>query len=238
MIRDQATQEIDRWFNPKEHFGIVVGREGWHVGTIGIVASRLTSRYYRPSVVIGFDEHGKGSGSCRSIAEMDVVQALESCRHLLDSFGGHRMAAGLVLDRANLNAFAESFNTACAGQLQAADLRPKETIDAWITLDQANDDLMKEIHRLKPLGTGHPAPVWGCRNVSIAGQPRVVGGHHLKLRLCAGATAIDAIAFNMGDRSLPTGPMDVLFELEENEFRGIRSRQLRLRDFRPSSIDP
>ena len=108
-IRDEAEQEIGERFDENIHFGLVAGREGWHIGAIGIVASRLCSRFGRPAIVVGFDENGLGRGSCRSIESLDLVSVLQACEDLLESFGGHRMAAGLTVRRDNFDAFKERF---------------------------------------------------------------------------------------------------------------------------------
>ena len=235
QIAEQAVEDIEKTFDAHETFGIVVGREHWNVGTVGIVASRLCSRYKRPSVVIAFDDDGFGRGSCRSVGAINMVEALDACSELLDSHGGHKMAAGLSLKRDNFSAFCEQFNAACKKQAKPSDFISTYTVDAWITLGEADQNLIAAIGTLQPLGLGNPTPTWGARNVSIVGEPRVVGKNHLKMTLASGGTQLDAIAFGMADRDLYNGRIDVLFHVEENSYMGRTSVQLKIKDFRAAS---
>ena len=199
-IRAEAEAELQESFDARKDFGLVVGREGWHAGTIGIVASRLCSRYGRPAVVVAFDEEGMGKGSCRSIDGVDMLAALEDCADDLTSFGGHKMAAGLVMERAKLDGFRSRFNEVCAAQLAGRDLRRSQSIDAWIDLADADARLLAALDILRPFGTGNPMPVLGVRNVRTVGHPRRVGQDHLKMLLTCGSERLDAIGFGMGAR--------------------------------------
>jgi len=230
-VRLEAEGELETRFDPRRDFGIVVGREGWHAGTIGIVASRLSSRYCRPAVVIAFDESGMGKGSCRSIDEIDLVAALEKCSKDLVSYGGHKMAAGLVISRDRLEPFAERFNAVCAEDLAGRDLRRVQSIDAWISLAEADRRLLAALDVLRPFGVGNPTPVLGTRKVTAVGPPRKVGRDHLKMLLARGGNQFDAIGFGMAGRQVPEGPMDVVFHLEEDTYKGRGALQLNLRDF-------
>lgn len=233
-ITTEALDEIDGYFDESAHFGIVTGRKGWHVGTIGIVAARLCRRYHRPAIVVGFDEHGQGRGSCRSVDDVDIVEILRECSDLLVSFGGHRMAAGLVIENSRFEAFRTRFNELCCAKLEGSDPRPVQKVDAWINLGQADERLFKAIQRLRPLGLGNPTPTWGTSNVRLVGQPRTVGKDHLKMIVSSGATQLDAIAFGMAGREIPEGPIDMLFHLQENTYMGRRALQLNVKDFRPA----
>lgn len=227
-----AAAEIEHDFNPDWDCGIVVGGVGWHIGAIGIVAARLCGRYHRPSVVVAFDEQGRGRGSCRSVDSVDVVAALTACGDLLESFGGHKAAAGLSICRENLTAFRERFNAECRKQANPNDLIPTIQVDAWITLGEADVELLKAIEDLRPLGLGNPTPTWGTRNIRLLGKPRVVGKNHLKMEVASGATQIAAIAFGMAGREIPNGPLDLLYQVQENSYLGRRSIQLNIKDFR------
>ena len=230
-IRAEAEAELETCFDADAHFGLVVGRKDWHAGTIGIVASRLCARYGRPAVVVAFGEDGMGKGSCRSIEGIDVVAALERCSGELVSFGGHKMAAGLVVEHGKFEGFRDSFNAVCAEQLKGRDLRRVQSIDAWISLADADARLLAALDVLRPFGTGNPTPVLGARKVTAVGPPRRVGRDHLKMLLACGGSQLDAIGFGMADREVPEGPMDVLFYLQEDNYRGRSSLQLNLRDF-------
>lgn len=228
----EAIEEIDSYFEEGVHFGIVAGRAGWHVGVIGIVASRLCGRYRRPAVVVGFDEQGLGRGSCRSVESVDIVEILRDCSDLLVSFGGHKMAAGLVVDNSRFDTFRKRFNELCAEKLEGVDLEPVRNVDAWINLGEADERLFEAIRKFRPLGLGNPAPTWGVSNVRLVGQPRIVGEDHIKMILASGGTQLEAIGFGMAECEIPEGPIDVLFHLQENTYRGRTMLQLDLKDFR------
>lgn len=236
-MREAAESEIKGWFNPGEHFGLVVGREGWHPGTVGLVASRLCSRYSRPAVVISFDSDGNGRGSCRSVEAVDILERLKACASLLESFGGHKVAAGIAIRRERLELFREQFNASCAEVMRDTDLRPVQTVDAWIQLQEADDRLLDALRQFKPMGMGNPAPVWGLRGVRVSGEPRRVGkdAMHLQMTLESDGVQIRAVAFNMGHLKLTSGAeLDVLAHLEENEFKGRCTPQLNIRDLAPA----
>ncbi len=237
QIIQAAAEMLATDFNDAEDLGIVVGGDGWHIGAIGIVAARLCGRYHRPSIVISFDEDGVGKASCRSVEPVDMVAALSACEDLLESYGGHKMAAGLTVRKENLEVFRRRFNAACKAQIGSGTLAPTVQVDAWISLGDADERLLESIECLRPMGLGNPTPVWGVRGVTSVGQPRIVGKNHLKLVLASGATQRDAIAFGMAGRVLPNGPLDVLFHLQENNYLGRRSVQLNIKDFRPAQ-DP
>lgn len=237
-VADEAAGEVDSRFVAERDFGIVVAREGWHLGTVGIVASRLVRRYNRPCVVIGFEDgEDDGRGSCRSVPGLDLMEVLAECADLLDSYGGHKAAAGLHLSKSCLREFGELFNAACATRLKGRDIRPVQTVDAWIGLQEADDRLFHALERMRPFGTGNPGPVWGAKGVCALGPPRVVGKDHLKMTLASGGTDLPAIGFGLGGREVPDGPMDVVFELRENTYRGHRSLQLHLKDLRPAGAE-
>ena len=234
IIVTEAIKEIDGYFDRKKDFGLVTGRDGWHAGTIGIAASRLCSRYYRPAAVVAFGEDGYGRGSCRSIEMLDVVEALRGCADLLTSFGGHKMAAGFQIEKSKFDLFRSRFNELCARQLKGCDLRPVQNIDAWISIGEADERLFDAIRKMRPFGVGNPTPVWGAEGVQVLGQPRVLKEAHLKMKLASGGTQMDAIAFGMGDKEVPEGTLDIAFQLEENIYMNRRSLQLNIKDFHAS----
>jgi single-stranded-DNA-specific exonuclease len=234
-IARAAVEEIDSAFDGGRDFAIVVGRDDWHVGTVGIVASRLVQRYGRPAVVVGFDSGtGQGRGSCRSISNLDIVAALGECADLLLGFGGHKMAAGLTMEAAKLDLFRERFGRVCARRLRGLDLRPTQDIDGWIGLGDADTAFVEAVDRLRPFGIGNPTPVWGVEGVTVRGSPRIVGRNHLRMTVAAGGKAMPAIGFGLGERPLPGGAMDLAFELRLNTFGGYCAPELHVRDFRPA----
>ncbi|MBL7077191.1 MAG: single-stranded-DNA-specific exonuclease RecJ [Kiritimatiellae bacterium] len=235
-IRVAAEEQIDASFDPDAVFGVVAADVDWHVGTIGIVASRLVGKYRRPAIVIGIDDEGNGRGSGRSIEGLNLVEMLDACEDLLETHGGHAMAAGLNIRAENVDAFRKRFNALCSAQLKGTDLRPSQRVDAWISLGEVDRELYEQSLRLKPCGMGNPKPVWGARHVQVAGPPRRVGkeGAHLKLLLASGRTQLDAIGFGLGPYELPEGPIDIVFEIAEDTYRGHGALQLILKDLAPS----
>lgn len=236
-VSNGARAEIDGYFDEDRTFGIVSGGRGWHVGIIGIVAAGICGRYSRPAVVVGFDENGMGRGSCRSVESLDIVEVLRGCSDLLISFGGHKMAAGLSIDAGRFEEFKTRFNALCRDRLEKTDLGAVLHVDAWLDLREADMKLFDVIRQMKPFGLGNSAPVWGARNASVVGKPRIVGGSHLKMLIASGATQIDSIAFDMGDREIPEMAVDILFALQENTYLGRTSLQLNIKDIRASEID-
>lgn len=215
--------------------GLVLAREGWHPGVIGIVASRVVERFYRPTVVIALKD-GVGKGSGRSIEAFHLFNALFGCAGLLTRFGGHQHAAGLTLDEANLPAFTEAFERHAEEVLTEADLVPRCRVDAVVPLGELDERLVEALSALAPFGQGNPEPVLASRRVSARG--RVLAGkggegrEHLKLTL-EGWPKLDAIGFGMGGRmALVEGPLDLAYQLSVDEFRGVRRMSLKLKDLR------
>ena len=232
-----ARKQVAALHGDDEPFGVVAAGGDWHVGVIGIVASRLCDLYGCPSVVIGFNSEGDGRGSARSVAGVNILDVLQNCREALDGYGGHAAAAGLTLHAGQLDAFRERFNACCARALGDRDRRPVIRVDAWIGLGEADHALVAALDRMAPFGAGNPEPVLGFRSVRLLGPPRLVGGDHLKMTLGSGERQLDAIAFRMGSVEVPDGPLDVLGALQENTFRGRTSLQLRVADFRAATED-
>ncbi len=230
----EAVEEIDGWFDEKTSFGIVIAREGWHTGVIGIVASRLVARYNRPVAVIGVDG-ASGRGSCRSIDAFNILDGLNACSGILRQFGGHAMAAGLEVETRHIEPFKERFNQAAAEQLRTADLRPVLQIDSVMTLTEADPAMLSGLRRAGPFGQDHPEPVWAVCGVSAI-DSRILKEKHLKLTLSDGKTSREAIGFNLAEK-LPSGPIDVAFTLQENNWNGRTTVQLNIRDLRPAEKD-
>ena len=230
-IVKEAIEEIDATFDAEKDFGLVIAREGWHIGVIGIVASRLVQRYGRPVAVIGMDGE-TGRGSCRSIDAFNILDGLNACSASLKQFGGHAMAAGLDIEEKNIEAFKEQFNIFAAEQLKDADLRPVLKIDQQIELSEANAALMDGLKRTGPFGQDNPEPVWAICGVTVD-DSRILKEKHLKLALSDGRIHIDAIGFNMAEK-LPAGPVDIAFTLQENRWNGRTTLQLNLKDIRPA----
>ncbi|VGO16539.1 Single-stranded-DNA-specific exonuclease RecJ [Pontiella desulfatans] len=233
-MADEAFAEIDEYFSAGKNFGLVVAREGWHPGVVGIVASRVARHYNRPAIIMGIEEDGSARGSCRSIDEYNLLEGLLACEVCLSKFGGHKMAAGLEVKPGELEAFKAAFNAAVAATLGETDLSPVLHIDAEVAPEEVDWDFLEQLKRLYPFGQENPEPVWAVRRLRVSGSPRVVGQNHLKLSLVAAGETFDAIAFNYPLENLPAGEVDVAFTLKENQWMGNSSLQLQVQDIRAS----
>jgi len=235
-----ALRMIERDFDADRDHGVVLAAEHWHPGVIGIVASRVVERLNRPTVMIsvGADE-GKGSG--RSIPGFHLHDAFVHCRAHLLRFGGHRAAAGCSIRPDRIPAFREAFASHAHRSLTPEDLIPRLRIDGDLSLGEANGELIRALRHLGPFGVGNPTPIFAAYGVRLGGA-RIVGSHHLKLTLEAGADRLDGIGFGMAGRAGECGGgdrlMDVAFKLEENTWTPSRggtprtSIQARVVDFR------
>jgi single-stranded-DNA-specific exonuclease len=216
-------------------FGIVLAKEGWHPGVIGIVASRIVEEFGRPAILIALDgNEGKGSG--RSISKFHLRDALEQCGDLLMRYGGHKMAAGVTLSRDKVAEFAKRFNDVAASRLTKADLVPEVRIDLEVAIDKADEQLERMLRHFEPFGVGNPTPVLVARAVKLAAAPKVVGRDGLKIRLATGAGELEAIGWGMADRIGEfnvDNRVDVAFRLERDEYRGMSRLQARIADICP-----
>jgi single-stranded-DNA-specific exonuclease len=227
-ILDQAIELVEQAGGLERRAGIVLGGEDWHPGVVGIVASRLVERYGRPAFLVGF-EGGLGKGSGRSIARFDLHGALTRCGHLLERFGGHRMAAGLTVRRDRFDAFRDRFEAVAAEELNPEELGPEQRIDLEVSLLELTEELERLCRHLEPCGMGNPAPVFGVRGIGFT-RRQVVGVNHLRGMLEHAGSTLSAIAFQQADRLAWLGddPVDAAFRLEQNEYRGIPSLQARV----------
>jgi len=233
-MTEQAFAEIDTYFNPKKHFGLVVAQSDWHPGVVGIVASRISRHYNRPAIVLGMDETaGEARGSCRSIAAFDVLGGLRVCATHLIKFGGHKMAAGLTLKSAEIPAFREDFNAAAQTELTAVDLTSTIQIDAIVASHELNQNFFDQLQQLHPFGEENFEPIWALRNVTVH-DPRVVGEKHLKFFVKTVGQTLEAIAFNYTLKQLPAGTVDLAFTLKENRWNGRINLQLQIKSIRLS----
>ena len=216
---------------------IVLAGEGWHQGVIGIVASRLAEKYACPAFMISLDGD-KGKGSCRSFGGFNLFGALERCAPLLDSYGGHELAAGFSIHRDNIPAFRSAL---CQLVGEFAGHQPMESsldVDCEIphcSLLSTQD--VESLSLLEPFGSGNPKPVFLLRSVCVLSHTDVGGGRHLKLKLRRDGVAMDAIFFsaNTAACGIENGQrLDIAFTLQINHFRGNRTVQLQLCDLRPA----
>jgi len=236
-ITNEAIEKIDAYFDSATHYGLVVDGEGWNPGVVGIVASRICHRYYRPTIVLGIDADHRARGSCRSIEEYDILEGLRACSTHLIKYGGHKLAAGVELLQEDIEAFRQAFNAATARCLAGLDLSPMQPIDACLSPGAITRSLIDGLKKLQPFGQGNPEPVWALRNVKVQGVPRVLGEQHLKFSVEAGNSIFEVIAFNFSQDKLPDGALDIAFVLKENTWNGKTSLQLQLKDVRPACTE-
>jgi single-stranded-DNA-specific exonuclease len=233
-----AEEKIASEFDPARDAAIIVGASGWHPGVLGIVASRISRKYHRPTIVLGFDAEGVGKGSGRSIEGLNLVSTLGRCADKLDKYGGHEMAAGLTLREHNFEPFSGAFRRAAGEVLSDDDLQPRLRLDHELTFSELNYDFLHWHEMLQPFGNGNPQPLFYAREVEPAAVPRVVGEKHLALRLRQGNYHHRAIYFDAAAESLPAAPWDVAFRIRSGEYEGEERLEMQIQALREtSSID-
>ncbi len=235
-IFEQAVEKIE---NEKlqgiENNVIVLGDERWHHGVIGIVASKITDMYFKPSILICFEENvGKGSG--RSIPGFDLYTALTNCSTYLDRFGGHSMAIGVSVSKNNFEDFKKEFEE-YAQKSNISDIIPIINIDEEISLKEINISAVSELRLLEPFGEANKMPLFLFKNLKINSIRTLSEGKHIKLYLKEDNFAIDAIGFNLGnlaDEYLIGDKIDVVGSIEINQFNGMESLQINIKDIMKS----
>jgi len=239
QVLTQAVEEVER-LGLHEQPAIVLAGEGWHAGVIGVVASQLVERYYRPVVLIAV-EAGVGRGSARSIPGFHMVDALAACSALMVRFGGHAMAAGLTIEAARIPRFAGGFVEAAGRLLRADDLIPTISVDAEVALTALTETLAREFRRLAPFGNGNPEPLLAARSVSAV-STRVMGdGVHLRMGVTDGEGFAEAVGFRLGDASevlaFTRARMDLAFALTLDVWDDRERLQLVVRDLQTPGVD-
>lgn len=235
-------------FDAQRDFVIVEGQLLWHIGVVGIVASRVLSEFYRPTLIIG-GENGEMRGSGRSIAGFDLAAALRECDDLLVRHGGHAMAAGLSVLPEKIDLLRDRLNDLARRSLRPEDLQPPLRLDAEVNLADINLDSLAELEQLKPTGQGNPAVQFFARNLTHAKPLQRIGANkqHVKLwvqqvpdektRSEIGnrkSVMVEAVWWNAGNGSLPVGRFDLAFAPSVNEFNGRTTVQLKVLDWRPA----
>ena len=223
--------------NEKENFTTVIYQENWHKGVIGIVASRLTETYYRPTIV--FTKSGdKLAASARSVKDFDVYNAIEACSMHLEQFGGHKYAAGMTLKEENYEAFKAAFEKEVRNTISSELLIPEIEIDAEINLSDISPKLIRVLNQFEPFGPENMTPVFMTKNIKDTGYPKLLGKEeeHLKLFVKQeNSEGFGAIAFFMGNKLNQISnqkPFDAVYCIDENEFKGTVTVQLRIKDLK------
>jgi single-stranded-DNA-specific exonuclease len=232
---DQAMKMLEADYDIDDLSTMVLHHPEWHLGVIGIVASRLVDTYYRPTIMLSTVE-GKIKGSARSIKGFNIYDALKQCEDLLEQFGGHEFAAGLTMSEDNLDEFRSRMNQIAGRRLSENDFKPELQIDTDLNLERLDLKFWKLLSQFEPFGPGNMRPVFVSKGICVEGVPSIVGNGHLKLKVRQGKSAvIDAIGFNMHDylpviRNCDDQRIDMAYVLEENYWNGKRSIQMRIKD--------
>ncbi|UYZ20889.1 single-stranded-DNA-specific exonuclease RecJ [Mesobacillus jeotgali] len=235
QIAEEAVSEVEMNYPIHDNSVLVVGKEGWNAGVIGIVASKLVEKYYRPTIVLSFDkEKGLAKGSARSIAGFDLFKNLSTCREILPHFGGHPMAAGMTLKLNDVDELRSRLNSLAKEQLKEEDLIPVSHIDARIDVKEITIETINELGQLSPYGVSNPKPKVLIDGANISTLRKIGADQsHLKLALEEEGTVIDGIGFGFGhlhDHISPSSKLSVIGELSINEWNNIRKPQIFLRD--------
>ncbi|MBU2576347.1 MAG: single-stranded-DNA-specific exonuclease RecJ [Nanoarchaeota archaeon] len=232
---DQAVKKIEKEIDLEKDNCIILSEKGWHRGVIGIVASKIIEKYYRPTILITIDKKGMGHGSGRSIPNFHLLNAMNSSKKWMENYGGHSQAAGLDIKEENIEGLRKEINDYSKDKLTKQDLIPHLNIDARLNLDQINFKLIEEVHQLFPYGMGNPRPTFSTNNLRLMDEPKILKEKHLKLYVeDSTAEDIEAIGFGMSsfkeDVIKNNGNINIAYFPEINEWNGDVSLQLGLKD--------
>ena len=231
IIYESAVEKIEE-NHLDENRTIVVGGVGWHHGVIGIVSSKITDMYFKPSILLSFEENGIGKGSGRSVPGFDLHEALTKCQDRLEKFGGHSMAVGLTIKKENVEKFIKKFEKV-AKEEKIEDIVPILNVDAKIDLNSVDKDVIESLKALEPFGEANKMPIFAFRNLRIDSIRALSEGKHLKLTLKEDNRIINAIGFNMGELAEEYrigDKIDIAGVLEINTFNGVDNLQINIKD--------
>ncbi|MCQ2286410.1 MAG: single-stranded-DNA-specific exonuclease RecJ [Bacteroidales bacterium] len=246
-LDQKATQEaiatVEGSHEYQNRKSIVVYNPNWNKGIIGIVASRLVEKFYRPAIVLTRSADGLITGSARSIKEFNIYDGINYCADLLEHFGGHKYAAGLSLKEDNLDTFIQRFEEYVCDNLNAESFIPEINVDMELDLSEITNDFVKNLKRFAPFGPGNLAPIFLSKNVVEEGMGKIVGEKHIKMRVLyrnRASLPIDAIAFNLKEYFQDISSkkdFDILYHVEENTWNNNTTIQLNVKDIRLSPDD-
>ena len=232
IIYEEAIKQIEK-INIEDKNSIVLGGDNWHHGVVGIVSSKITDLYYKPSILICFENGDVGKGSGRSIPGFDIYEALTKCKDSLDAFGGHSMAVGLSVKKENLPKLKEEFEN-LSKKAEIKEKHPIINIESILNIDKINKEIVESLNALQPLGEGNKMPIFAFKNLKIDSIRSLTEGKHLKLTLKSNNnTYVNAIGFNFGhlaDEFVIGDKVDVAGSLEINTFNGVDSIQINIQD--------
>lgn len=235
-ISDEALLIMKEEHEVNQYFSSVVFRPHWHKGVVGIVASRLVDHYYKPTIVLT-ESNEKITGSARSVFGFNIHDAIASCSDLLENFGGHYFAAGLTMPKENFGLFKERFEQFVKTTITEVSLLPQILIDTEIDLAQINSNFYSILKQFEPFGPENMRPVFYTKGVSnYRGETRIVKEQHIKFSVCqTDSKRIDGIGFNLAHKFdiVNSGqPFDIVYTVEENEWRGMQTLQIKVLDIK------
>ncbi len=230
----EALEYIENHPEIKDDKVIVIPHENWHHGIVGIVSSKITEKFYKPSILFAIDDNeAKGSG--RSVSGFNLFGALENCSDLLEKFGGHELAAGLTIKAENIEAFRRKINDYSKDSISETMLVPTIALDAAIKVPYITIETVNDINRLQPFGVDNPTPAFAVKNIKIHKISVMSDGKHLRMTLFKDGKYLDAVGFGMGEyyHHLEEGDfIDVAFALDINDYKGFQNAQLILKDIK------
>ncbi len=230
----EALEYLETHPEVKEDKVIVIPHKEWHHGIVGIVSSKITEKFYKPSILFAIDgDEAKGSG--RSVNGFNLFGALENCSGLLEKFGGHELAAGLTIKEENIEKFRQEINNCSKDQFTEQMLTPTIMLDAAIKVPYISIETVNDINRLQPFGVDNPTPVFAIRNIKIHKISVMSEGKHLRMTLLKDGKYLDSVGFGMGEyyQHLNEGDfIDVAFALDINDYKGFQNVQLILKDIK------
>jgi len=232
-IAEEAIASVRAKFKPENDYAIVEGQMLWHIGVVGIVASRVLQQFYRPTIIVG-GEGAQWRGSGRSIVGFDLAAALRECGDLLIRHGGHAMAAGVSIAASNLDAFRTRLNDVARRLLKTEELQPPLRLDGEVGLAEITLDSLTTLDRLKPVGQGNPQIQFVARNLTHQRPLQRLGANkqHVKMWLTDGGATHEAVWWGAGQESLPVGKFDLAFAPKADIYNGRRTIQLKVLDWR------
>jgi single-stranded-DNA-specific exonuclease len=214
-----------------------VAGDGWHRGVIGIVASKLVDAFHRPAIVLSVEDD-MAHGSCRSIGAFDMLAALERCATHMIRFGGHRQAAGFMMEAARVKAFRADITAYADGMLEPDDLKPRLRIDARLGFRDITGDVAGHVTMLAPFGIGNPRPVFEASGVEVVDGPRRLKEKHLKMALRHDGRVVRAVAWRAAEREQfiheHRSGLDLAFSLEQNSYKGDVFLEISVADVKES----
>jgi len=228
----EALSIVEREINFKDNYVIVLSKAGWHQGVLGIVASKIADRFYRPTIIISLDKN-KGKGSGRSIESFHLFEALSDCSKFLETFGGHKYAAGLTIAKKNINKFTGAINEIAKNILSKDKLSPILDVDALIPLSMLNTPIVTSIENLEPFGVGNPYPLLCSKDLKLKGEPLVVGKDTIKFWVTDGKLTAQVIGFGQGsllESVKQSKSLDMVYSPSIDNWRQPHEVQLEIKD--------